>query len=203
MHSHLTRVVAPLLVAALAVGVTDALVHPTPAAAAVDTEQQAFVMEVFPNDTAAVNFWDSWDARRSGGRRHKGIDILAPRGTEVLAVADGVVADFGEQRLSGYFVRIDHGGGWTSTYMHLNNDTVGTDDGLGGIWTAIYPTLTIGTEVRAGDVIGYVGDSGNAEGTQPHTHFELRFEGTKVNPYPALRDAWERSRRLSPPLQLL
>ncbi len=203
MPSHPVRVAASVLVAALAIGVTDAATHPAPARAAVDTEQASFIVEVFPNDTAAVNFWDSWGARRSGGRRHKGIDIMAPRGAEVLAVADGIVTDFGVQRLSGYYVRIDHGGGWTSVSMHLNNDTLGTDDGLGGAWTAFHPTLTIGSQVRAGDVIGYVGDSGNAEGTQPHTHFEMRFEGEKVNPYPWLREAWERTRRMAPPLELL
>lgn len=155
-----------------------------------------FTMSAFPHDTTAVHFWDSWGARRSGGRWHQGTDIMSPRGTEIVAVADGVVSDFGEQRLSGYYVRIDHGDGWVTTYMHLNNDTVGSDDGEGGLWTAIHPTLSIGDTVAAGDVIGYVGDSGNAEGTQPHTHFEIRHEGEKVNPYPYLADVWERQHRL-------
>jgi murein DD-endopeptidase MepM/ murein hydrolase activator NlpD len=159
-------------------------------------EEDRFVMSVFPHDTTAVNFWDSWAARRSGGRSHKGIDIMSPRGTEILAVADGTVTAFGSQHLSGYFVQLDHGEGWTTTYMHLNNDTLGTDDGQGGSWTAIAPTLTVGDEVRAGEVIGYVGDSGNAEGTQPHTHFEIRTDGEKTNPYSFLKDAWDRERRL-------
>jgi murein DD-endopeptidase MepM/ murein hydrolase activator NlpD len=158
-------------------------------------DDATFVMQVFPHDTTAVNFWDSWGARRSGGRRHQGTDIMSPRGTEVVAVADGVIEEMGKARLSGYFIRIDHGDGWTTTYMHLNNDTFGTDDGEGGTWTAFYPTLTEGQEVEAGQVIGYVGDSGNAEGTQPHTHFEVKYDGQKLNPYPFLKDAWEREMR--------
>lgn len=174
--------------------VIDAAITLEPAHAAPESEADAFIMKSFPHETTAVNFWDSWGARRSGGRRHRGTDILSPRGTAVLAVADGTVVEFGKQRLSGYFIRLDHGDGWTTTYMHLNNDVEG-DDGLGGLWTAIYPTLTVGAEVDAGDVIGYVGDSGNAEGTQPHIHFEVKHDGVKVNPYPFLKAVWDRERR--------
>lgn len=182
---------AAALVAALTIVITSALeVGAPPASAAPEAERPEFAFEAFPHASTAVNFWDSWGAPRSGGRRHKGVDIMSPRGTEIVAVADGVVVDFGKQRLSGYFIRIDHGNGYRTTYMHLNNDTLGTDDGEGGIWTAIHPTITIGTEVRAGQVIGYVGDSGNAEGTRPHTHFELKYEDRKINPYPFLRPAW-------------
>ena len=166
-----------------------------PSAAAAPVEDD-FTFAVFPHDSSAVHFWDSWGARRSGGRRHQGTDIMSPRGTPILAVADGVVTAFGEARLSGYYIRLDHGGGWATSYMHLNNDTLGTDDGEGGLWTAVHPLLTVGSEVVAGQVIGYVGDSGNAEGTQPHTHFEVKYEGRKLNPYPYLRDVWDRSLRL-------
>jgi murein DD-endopeptidase MepM/ murein hydrolase activator NlpD len=147
---------------------------------------------VFPHDTAAVSFYDSWGSRRSGGRRHKGTDIISPRGTEVLAVAAGVVTEMSRSRLSGYFIRIEHEDDWTTSYLHLNNDTLGTDDGEGGEWTAFFPTLMEGDEVIAGQVIGYVGDSGNAEGTVPHTHFEVNHDGHKENPYDYLEDAWLR-----------
>lgn len=196
MPTPLLRFVARL--AATAIVAASLFIATGPALSAPVTDEDTFVLTVFPHETPAVNFWDSWGARRSGGRRHKGTDILSPRGTKVLASADGVVTDFGSQRLSGYFIRLDHGDGWTTTYMHLNNDTLGTDDGEGGIWAAIHPTITIGSEVKAGDVIGYVGDSGNAENTQPHTHFELKKDGEKVNPFPFLRDALNRERRCGP-----
>lgn len=156
-------------------------------------------LSVFPVGTSRVNFWDSWGARRSGGRRHQGIDIMSVRGEPALAVADGTVVAMDYHPMSGYFIRIDHGSGWTSTYMHLNNDTLGTDDGAGGTWTAFYPTLTVGAKVAAGDVIGYVGDSGNAEGTAPHIHFELKHDRAKTNPYPFLRDVWNREHRVPQP----
>jgi murein DD-endopeptidase MepM/ murein hydrolase activator NlpD len=188
---RLFALIASLIVATSAIGAA-------PVSASVRTEDD-FVLTVFPNETTAVNFWDSWGARRSGGRRHAGTDIMAPRGAAIRAVADGIVTDFGKGRLSGYFIRLDHGNGWSTSYMHLNNDTLGTDDGAGGEWTAFHPLLTVGSEVVAGQVIGYVGDSGNAEGTQPHTHFEVRHDGDKVNPYPFLRDAWRREMRMAAP----
>jgi len=191
MRRFIARLAATACVAA------SLLIATGSASAAPITDEDTFVLTVFPHDTPAVNFWDSWGASRSGGRGHKGTDIMSPRGTEVLAAADGIVTEFGSQRLSGYFIRLDHGDGWTTTYMHLNNDTLGTDDGEGGIWAAIHPTIAVGTEVEAGDIIGYVGDSGNAEDTQPHTHFEVKKDGEKVNPYPFLKDALDRERRYS------
>ena len=195
---QITRINALALIATVVIGFTavGTFAFTGPAQASASTEQPDFVLTSFPHDTTAVNFWDSWGARRSGGRRHTGTDILSPRGTRVLAVAEGPVTAFGTKRLSGVYLRLDHGGGWTSTYMHLNNDTLGTDDGNGGVWTALHPLITVGAVVRAGQVIGYVGNSGNAEGKQPHTHFEMAFEGEKVNPYPHLRDAWNRQMRI-------
>ncbi len=195
---QITRSYALALIATLVIGFTAAegALFTGPAHASPSTEPPEFVLSAFPHDTVAVNFWDSWGARRSGGRRHTGTDIFSPRGTRVVAVAEGTVTAFGVQRLSGVYVRLDHGGGWTSTYMHLNNDTLGTDDGNGGVWTALHPLITVGAVIRAGQVIGYVGNSGNAEGRQPHTHFEIAFEGNKINPYPHLRDVWNRQMRI-------
>ena len=125
-----------------------------------------------------------WACRQSCAQLHHGIDMMAPKMTPVYAVADGTVSWLGSNCCS---VFIRHDDGWQSWYIHLNNGTVGTDDGLG--W-GIADGITRGTRVRAGQVIGWVGDSGNAEATAPHLHFELLdAEGTVVNPYQSLRVA--------------
>ncbi|NIS30601.1 MAG: M23 family metallopeptidase [Actinobacteria bacterium] len=147
----------------------------------------------FPHDlTHDLWFEDTWGAWRSGGRSHEGTDILSPKGTPVRAIADGVVHTMGATSRSGYYILLVHDDGLMSYYIHLDNDTPGTDDGLGGGAAAFAPGLRQGSLVRAGDVIGYVGDSGNAEWTPPHTHFELHVDGQPVNPYPYLLDAYER-----------
>ena len=166
-----------------------------PAQARAASADADFTFAVFPVDSPFTRVRDSWGAYRRGGRRHSGTDIIAPRGTKILAVADGVVIEMDYRSSSGYYVRIDHGNGWQTAYLHLNNDTYGTDDGEGGPWTAYYPTLTVGTQVFAGDVIGYVGDSGNAEDTIPHAHLAIAYEGDKRNPYPLVIDALEREQR--------
>jgi len=114
-------------------------------------------------------------------RRHEGVDLLAPKMTPVYAAADATVTWLGTFCCS---VFLQHDDGWRTWYIHLNNDTEGTDDGLGwGIAEGIVP----GARVVAGQLIGWVGDSGNAEDTTPHLHFELHAPGgIKVDPYPAL-----------------
>lgn len=154
-----------------------------------------FMIEFFPHAGEDTAFRDTWGAPRSGGRRHTGTDILSPRGTRIVAVADGTVTFIGEQRLSGYCIKIEHAGGWRTSYLHLNNDTVGTDDGEGGEEAAFAPGLDVGDRVEAGQLIGWVGDSGNAEHTTPHTHFELIHHDEKLNPYEFLKVAWRRSGR--------
>jgi murein DD-endopeptidase MepM/ murein hydrolase activator NlpD len=191
MKQNISRLVA---LAAITMTLTMPIAS-TPAVAS-STEHEDIVFDVFPHQGQGVDFWNSWGARRSGGRRHKGIDIMSPRGTKIVAVTDGVVTAMGWHRMSGYFIRVQHTDGWMSVYMHLNNDILGTDNGEGGTWSAFAPLLKEGDAVKAGAVIGYVGDSGNAEGTRPHTHFELRNGDTKVNPHQYLQDAWDRQQRL-------
>ncbi len=124
--------------------------------------------------------------RDGGSRRHHGVDIPSPKMTAVLAVASGVV-DWIRDGSGGTVccsLAITHEDEYTSYYVHLNNDTLGTDDGLG---FGIVPGLSVGDPVIGGQVIGYVGDSGNAEDTWPHLHFELHLpNGTPIDPTSSL-----------------
>ena len=148
---------------------------------------------VFPQDAEVTHFDDTWGHGRSGGRRHKGSDLMAPKHTPVYAVADGVVSIMRKSGLAGYWIGIEHAGGVESWYMHLNNDTPGTDNGRASLDEVYAPGIEVGSFVSAGQLIGYVGDSGNAERSGSHTHFELRVDGRAIDPYPLLVDAFERS----------
>lgn len=129
--------------------------------------------------------------RDGGSRLHQGNDITAPTLQPVVAVADGTVTKIGaDEGISGRRIHIRHDDDWTTLYIHLNNDTAGTDDGNG---IGVRPDLAEGDRVSAGEVIGWNGDSGNAEGTVPHLHFELRDpSGTPVDPEASLAAAERR-----------
>ena len=109
--------------------------------------------------------YDDYGDRRSGGRRHQGVDIVADRGTPILAVRNGDVL-FKQTRLGGNsaWLTTDHGAKFF--YAHL--------DSFEGE----------SRRVNGGDVIGYLGSTGNAKG--PHLHFEAHFTGTPEDPYPAV-----------------
>ena len=119
---------------------------------------------------------------------HEGVDAFASRMIPIVAVADGVIADVNWEHDPYHdgpgeccAVALIHDSGWESWYLHLNNDTPGTDDGAG--W-GLMPGISRGTRVSAGQVIGLMGDSTNAEDTAPHLHFELHDPaGNPVDPY--------------------
>ncbi|HVE76965.1 MAG TPA: M23 family metallopeptidase, partial [Actinomycetota bacterium] len=78
--------------------------------------------------------------------------------------------------------------GWQYTYVHVNNDSPGTDDNANPAQWIFTPGISLGATVTAGQHIGYLGDSGNAESSSPHLHFEIRRpDGTYLNPYSSLR----------------
>ena len=122
---------------------------------------------------------DSFDEVHSG-HRHEAIDILAPRGTPVLAVADGTIRKLFHSVPGGITVyEFDPAETLCFYYAHLDRYA----DGLGE-----------GQQVRAGDRIGYVGTSGNAPPETPHLHFAISrlgtdkrwWQGTPIDPYPLL-----------------
>jgi murein DD-endopeptidase MepM/ murein hydrolase activator NlpD len=146
----------------------------------------------FPQETGVTTFSSSFGARRSGGRRHEGNDLMAPKMTQVYAASAGVISVIGTSRLSGRYIEIDHGDDWSTRYIHLNNDNPGTDDGDADWSLTLAPDLVEGSRVVAGQLIAWSGDSGNAESTGSHTHFELAFRGKAIDPYPYLKTAFRR-----------
>ena len=187
MHSRvLKRLYALVAVAVIGAG---ALLPASPAVGV--TNIPPFEI-VFPQEASKTEFSSTYGASRSGGRSHKGNDLLASRMTEIYSIADGVVFYVGTNNLSGRNVKIDHGGGWESYYLHLNNDNIGTDDGDAPWTLTTAPGVEEGMKVEAGQLIAWVGDSGNAEGTTTHTHFELHHDGSAIDPYSLLLEAYER-----------
>lgn len=150
----------------------------------------------FPQDSQVTIFSSTFGASRSGGRHHHGNDLMAPKLTPVYAAAEGVIAIVDTSSLAGRYVEIQHAGGWTTRYMHLNNDDPGTDNG-GADWSlTVVAGLGVGSHVLAGQQIAFVGDSGNAEWTGSHTHFELAYESRAIDPYPYLKDAFIRAQEI-------
>ena len=137
-----------------------------------------------------VSFGDSFGGPRSAlvGGWHHGEDLFAPLGTPILAVADGTVFSVGWNQIGGWRVWLRDRRGNQFYYAHLS---------------AYSPLAVNGREVRAGDVLGFMGRSGDAEFSPPHLHFEIHpvsllylgYDGV-IAPYPYLL-AWRRAEDVS------
>ena len=122
---------------------------------------------VCPTGPAVAPFADTWGAPRSGGRRHQGVDLIGARGIPVLAVVDGI-AEAKTNVLGGITISFQGADGNGYYYAHL--------DSYGKLGS-----------VKAGDAIGFLGQSGNAQFSIAHLHFEIHpGEGPAVNPYPTV-----------------
>lgn len=148
----------------------------------------------FPVQGANVSFSDTYDAPRSGGRIHHATDIMGEKMMPLLAAVDGVILFAPTVEPSyGYMIMLGGDDGNQYNYVHINNDTPGTDDGLGGVEYAYAPGIEKGVRVTRGQHIAYLGDSGNAEWTADHLHFEiLDANDEPINPYASLVAAQER-----------
>ena len=123
---------------------------------------------------------DTFNQARGSERRHEATDILAPRGTPVLATDDGVIKKLFLSKPGGITIyQFDPTEQYCYYYAHLDGYAEGLHEGMA---------------VKAGDVIGYVGTTGNAPANTPHLHFAIFqlgpdkhwWKGTPINPYPLL-----------------
>lgn len=154
-------------------------------------------LDVLPQLTASgyvfpvygpTSFVDTFGAPRAGGQWHRGEDLFAPLGTPVLAAAAGTVFSVGWNDVGGYRLWLRDRQGNQFYYAHLS---------------AFSPLAVNGNEVRAGDVLGFVGNTGDAQRTPYHLHFEIHpvamlglgYDGV-VNAYPYLL-AWQRLQDVS------
>jgi hypothetical protein len=157
------------------------------AAARSSTPAKPIVFPIF----GAAHYTDDFGAARAGGR-HQGIDILAAKRSLALAAESGKVKFWTTSASAGCMLFLYGAGGTMYEYIHLNNDLTRRDDNQGKCvaGTAYAPGLKDGAKVAAGQPIGFVGDSGDADGIHPHLHFEVHPDGKRaVDPYPYLKAA--------------
>ena len=189
LRRPLRRILAPLVLGTL--GAT--LVPATLAAA--DPVVRAICFPV----TEPVSYTDDFGAPRVG-HAHEGNDLMGKRLYHIVAPANGVIVDLRGpgtgDGTSGYSLRMRDDQGWYFAFLHINNDTPGTDDGKASFNQAFAPGMAVGRRVWAGEWLAYMGDSGNAEETAPHLHFEMRspaantWQAEAVSPYLSLQSAW-------------
>ncbi len=144
---------------------------------------------VFPV-IGAVSYYDDFGAPRVG-HTHEGNDLMGRKMLPLVAVVDGVVNWVQYPQPDwGYAISLRDSDGYSYWYLHVNNDNINTDDGQGGGLLAYAPDVINGAQVVKGQLIGWMGDSGNAEGTTAHLHFEIHTpDGTPISPFESLRVA--------------
>ena len=145
---------------------------------------------VFPV-LGTMSYIDDFGAPRGGGS-HQGTDIMAPKRSLALAAEAGKVEFYSRSGNAGCMLYLHGQSGTDYYYIHLNNDVTLRNDNRGKCvaGTSYAKGLKDGGKVAAGQPIGFVGDSGDANGVSPHLHFELHpRRGGAVNPYPWLQRA--------------
>jgi murein DD-endopeptidase MepM/ murein hydrolase activator NlpD len=124
-------------------------------------------------DVSRKEVADTWGAPRGVGRQHEGQDIFAAKGTPILSATNGFIYKIGENNLGGQTVSVIGSGGRVYYYAHLDSYAKG---------------IAVGDRVSKRTVLGYVGTTGNAQGTPPHLHFGIYTWTGAINPLPLLTD---------------
>lgn len=132
----------------------------------VDELPVSILMGLTP-DGISSNFGDV----RSGGRKHEGLDMMAPLGAMIVSPTEAVVIRTGDGESSGKYVYTANPGDETFVYMHLDE----------------IADIKSGDVLDVGDLIGYVGNTGNASGGSPHLHFEIQHKGEALDPHPRIK----------------
>ncbi|MBF7688092.1 M23 family metallopeptidase [Acinetobacter rathckeae] len=148
-----------------------AVALPTSVVTQLKTQPLAQTLPIPVQGVTKKQLRDTWGAARSGGRTHDGIDIIAPRGTSVSSTTNGVIASLKPSTLGGIVVWIIGPAGAWHYYAHLDTLARG---------------LHVGQQVKAGQRIGTVGNTGNAKNTVSHLHYSIYLDGQgrgAVNPY--------------------
>lgn len=129
-----------------------------------------------------AKLWPNFGDPRDGGEReHEGLDIMAPEGSFIASPTDAVVTRTGKGDSAGIYVYTAAPGGETFAYMHLSRIADG---------------VKAGTVLKPGDLIGYVGTTGNAAGGAPHLHFEIRDGREPTDPFPRLTKEFAPAERI-------
>jgi hypothetical protein len=125
---------------------------------------------------------NTWGAARGDGRSHEGQDIFASRGTPIFSATSGYIVKIGDDNLGGHTVSVIGDGGRKYYYAHLDSYA---------------PKLEVGDWVTRKTVLGYVGSTGNADGTPPHLHFGIYTTTGAIDPLPLLKDRLEEKKPIT------
>lgn len=164
-----TGIVGPKLLKRLGLPTRTAAAAPAPAPT---TPSTTTYLKVFPVQ-GDYSYFDDYGAPRGSGS-HQGNDIMADRGTPLVAVDDGVISKMSraETGLGGIYIWLKRADGVQYYYAHMDSIAEGLEDGA---------------RITVGQVVGTVGNTGDARGAPPHLHFEIRHAWTPINPYPHLQ----------------
>ena len=124
-------------------------------------------------DVSKKQVANTWGAPRGTDRKHEGQDIFAPKGTPIYSATTGYVYKVGENNLGGQTVSVIGAGGRVYYYAHLDQYA---------------PGIEVGDLVTTKTLLGYVGTTGNAQGTPPHLHFGVYTSSGAINPLPLIVD---------------